>query len=787
MVAVIGTASHSPAGTLEDAREALDNGFAQVALLKLEEHQPFLGKTGSSPDECLLYARALFESNQPRAAIVFIQNSSIDLGAEGRFCLAQAHAANGDWPEALEAYSLCLTQPDFGFRHEALIGRARMLQNLNRNKEAEEALASAIDWPKSPLRSSALQELARLCLDRNDPRTAEEILKKNLPESSQEKSRQDFLLARAAVLRNDNHLALKFLAPLVPLNPAMATDVTLLHSTVLTRAGRAPEAENLLEEFIAANPEAPGLERIFKSLNEGYSSTASASSSELKRWAEDEKPSLRRKLATYYLAGFEQRQKNPQAALALLEKLYAEPGPNPFEEETLFEMASLRLRKGLADETLSVLPPSGRSPQTDFLRGLALAKKSQFLESGEAFLSAANDPELAESALYNAALCEMQEDSPAKPARTALESRFPKSRNLSALKLQEAFSLVRSGNPEAGGALESLANSEDLPTAAKARLALAEWKFQQLDTAGARLELEKISTQSDLPRQEALRVFLNDNGEPGSEESAIEEARAYLLKHPDSESEPEVRLKLGELLFRKGDLAAARVELEALARKFPGNVNEMPALFLAAKAAARIPTADAPDAAMLLFEEVASSPSPLAHRARLDQAGIQSTRGKADEANVILEKILATNPTPDMKASALMEKGKNLYTLGDTDPRAYKSAIEVWKQIAMENPDPAWRNQALARIGTAQEKSGDLNAALASYYEVFKPSAAAPVEYFWFYKAGFAAAMILESRKEWPEAIRVYELMAAMEGPRALEAKNRIKQIRLENFIWDGD
>ena len=47
--------------------------------------------------------------------------------------------------------------------------------------------------------------------------------------------------------------------------------------------------------------------------------------------------------------------------------------------------------------------------------------------------------------------------------------------------------------------------------------------------------------------------------------------------------------------------------------------------------------------------------------------------------------------------------------------------------------------------------------------------------------------MILESRKEWPEAIRVYELMASTEGPRALEAKNRIKQIRLENLIWDGN
>jgi outer membrane protein assembly factor BamD (BamD/ComL family) len=784
-VAAFGTASISLAGPLEDAREALDNGFPQVALVKLEEHQPNLGRPGSSQDESLLYARALFESNQPGAAIQFIQTSNIDLGAEGRFWLAQAHAANGDWPEALEAYSLCLAQPDFCFRLEALIGRARMLQNLGRNKEAEDSLAPAVDWPPSPLSNMALQELAGLCLDRNDPRTAEDILNKIELESLGNNSRQDLLLARAAILQKDNDRALKLLAPLVPLNSAMATEATILHSIALARSGREQEAENLLEEFIAAHPEAPGLERIFKQLDEGYSRTANASSSELNRWSEDKEPSLRRKLATYHLADFELRQKNHQAALALLEKLSSEPGPNPYEEETLFKLAALRLRLGYAEETLSILPPLGRSPESDFLRGLALANKARFLEASDAFFSAANEPALAESALYNGAICEMSAGSEQKPAHATLEARFPNSRHLSALKLQEAFAQVRSGNPEAAEALESLTNSKDSPTALKARLALAEWKYQQLDIAGSRLELEKISTQSDLPRPAALRVFLGDTGEPESEEATIEEARSFLQTHPNSESEPEVRLKLGELLYRKGDFAAARVELEALARNFPDNTNVTPALFLAAKSAARIPTASAPDEAMLLFEEVASVPGPLAHRARLEQAGIQSAVGKANESNVILDKILATDPTPDMKASALMEKGKNLYTLGDTDPSAYKAAIEVWKQIAMENSDPDWRNQALARIGTAQEKTGDLNAALASYYEVFKPAAGEPVEFFWFYKAGFAAAMILESRKDWPEAIRVYELMASMEGPRSLEAKNRIQQIRLENFIWD--
>ncbi len=104
-----------------------------------------------------------------------------------------------------------------------------------------------------------------------------------------------------------------------------------------------------------------------------------------------------------------------------------------------------------------------------------------------------------------------------------------------------------------------------------------------------------------------------------------------------------------------------------------------------------------------------------------------------------------------------------------------------------ESSDPVWLNQALTRIGTALEKSGDDNGAVATYYEVFKPSSVATPEYFWFYKAGFAAGRIYEVQQKWNEAIRVYEIIAANEGPRALEAKKRMQQIRLEHFIWDGE
>ena len=763
---------------LDEAREALDNGFPQVALVKLEEGLPDL----TSTEEKLLYGRSLLESGQAQAATSFLESAG-DLGAGGAFWLAQAHAANGDWREALDFYTRCAEAPVFELSEEAVIGRARMLANLGRRAEAVEILQPALQWPPSPAAAEALLDLADLELQEGRSESARAVLLKAEAPTPRGKSRRDFLLARAAVIDGDNALALQLLGPLLPWDAASAVDLAVLHAETLARANRRSEAETLLEEFIAANPEIPRLELVFDAL--GRSGAESAT--ELKRWAAETESTLRRKLAAFHLAQLEIKNNNPQAALPLLDWLAAEPGTNPLARETLLELAWLRLRLGLPGETLSILPPLGESPEWDFPRGLALARTGRHAEAVSAFLSAARDSGSAEAALHNAVLCEMLAGSDAPPSLEALAERFPESPRLAAIPLQMALHKARGGDPAAREALEKAAESSDPAVSGSARLALAEWNYQQLDFEGARLQLRKISTNTQPDRQEALNVFLADNGDPGGEQAAIELARGFLAAHPGSDSEPEVRMKLGELLYRGGNFAAARVELEGLARKFPGNDAEAPALFLAAKAAARLPGEESTQSSMLLFEEVAAKPGPLARRARLEQAAIQASLGKPGEANVILDKILVSAADPETRPAALMEKGKNLYALGDSDPSSYRAAIEIWKQLAAENSDPAWRNQALVRIGTAQEKTGDLNAAVASYYEVFKPDAEAPAEFFWFHKAGFAAGRILEARKDWPEAIRVYELMATAEGPRALEARNRIKKIRLENFIWDGD
>ena len=208
-------------------------------------------------------------------------------------------------------------------------------------------------------------------------------------------------------------------------------------------------------------------------------------------------------------------------------------------------------------------------------------------------------------------------------------------------------------------------------------------------------------------------------------------------------------MKLGELLYRKGDFAGARVQLESLAKKYPGTALEFPALFLAAQSASRLQTPSAMNDAMLLFEEVASSKSPLALRARFEQAVLQNVLGKPDEAIVILDKIIASNCPPEIRYASLIEKGKTLYGLGGASPKSYRAAIEVWRQVAGDPASfPAWRSQALARIGSSCVNLGEADAAVAAYYDVLKDAKPAG-------------------------------------GPRSEEAASRINKIRLENFLWD--
>ncbi len=84
------------------------------------------------------------------------------------------------------------------------------------------------------------------------------------------------------------------------------------------------------------------------------------------------------------------------------------------------------------------------------------------------------------------------------------------------------------------------------------------------------------------------------------------------------------------------------------------------------------------------------------------------------------------------------------------------------------------------------EKEADQAGALATFFAVLdvetRPDR--PSELFWFYKAGFNAARLLEDDAKWESAAAIYEKLVAAGGLRSEEAKSRLSRLRLEHFLW---
>jgi hypothetical protein len=127
--------------------------------------------------------------------------------------------------------------------------------------------------------------------------------------------------------------------------------------------------------------------------------------------------------------------------------------------------------------------------------------------------------------------------------------------------------------------------------------------------------------------------------------------------------------------------------------------------------------------------------------------------------------------------------------MGASDPKNYDRAIEVYDQLAAEKDAGAhWRNQALFKKGVCLEKKSDRPGALATFYKIIEEQSRTDNrarEFFWFYKAGFNAARILEEDDKWQPAAAIYETLASAGGTRSEEASTRLARLRLEHFLWE--
>jgi tetratricopeptide (TPR) repeat protein len=361
------------------------------------------------------------------------------------------------------------------------------------------------------------------------------------------------------------------------------------------------------------------------------------------------------------------------------------------------------------------------------------------------------------------------------------------------LEAEEGFAQARFGDPHASDTLELFLHH--FPKHARqneARVALAELAFESGDRDGSARYLQTVSASvPDVPTTERaayLAIFLADAASSTDPAKVIDLSEKFLRQFPNSPFRPEVRMKLGETYFHNGDHANAETQFTLLAREDPAGPYTETALFLAGQAATKWLDNAGADRALRLFDEVAKLDGPLKLYARQQQAIVKGKLGAEKEAVTIYDAIISAQPPPppELQSAAYCGKADNLQELGHKDPAQYEAAISVYDSLAnLPDVSPAWRNQALYKKGHVLEQLGREPEALTAYYDVLDKTLAAGGEFFWFYKAGFAAAHLFEQDENWKAAIGIYQKMTKIEGPRAAEAKARLSQLRLEKFIWD--
>ena len=661
-----------------------------------------------------------------------------------------------------------------------------MLVALGRVSEAAEALATFLEG--NPSSSEAALELAEIRLKAGDASGTINVLSSIEGFSPKQQQRATYLTAQSLLESGKPADAEDKLKTIKDPPAWLAADIAVALAECRLQQNDVAEADKIMETFIEENSRLPGLPAAFAALDRVYAHEGAASSAELRRWAADPRNSQRAALALFYLARNESRSSKAEKSRQLFSE-FLEKYPSHFlASSARAELAASQIAAGRAQEALKTAQ-AGQGFRNSFVLGQAQAALGRYEEAAASFLQAAGSSELEAAALENSALCSLLAGLPAaeNEALRRLGKRSDFAPTLERVRFFEAMRQAKRsrGTPDL---LRKIADS-DSSYAPRARLALAEWTYLKASAQDAQAELRRVSTSdpSTKERTDYLAIFLGDKADRESEAETARLAEAFLANYPVSPFEAEVRMKLGELLYRKGDYLGARGQFGIIVEKFSDSPLAEKALFLTAQAMARSLEPSDMEEAIGIFEQVAKSGGPLSLRARLAQASLLNALKRPKEALGVLDGVLESKPDPEIRYAVLLEKGDTLFAQGSQEADNYRSAITAWKQVSDDSTAPKiWSNQAFAKMGAAYEKLGNYDAALDAYYAAFSEGQKGGPEYFWYYKAGFDAGRLLESQRLWKEAIAVYEKIGSVDGPRAEEARERVNRLRLENFIWEN-
>lgn len=785
-------------GPLDEALQALDEGVAEVAVVKLRQQLGRPLDASLRREVKTKLAEALLAAGRTEEA----RTLAADPEVNAPVLEARILAAAGRWEEALALYEPAAADPKEPQATAALLGKAECLHALGRLNEAAQALEPAVAGGPA----SVALRLAEYRLEQKQTDAASRLLAgiRKPPGEAEEKWKR-YLEARLHLERNEMAQAFDQFEALRSdprhLTQPMLVGIALGMAKSRSELTSLTAADDILEQFLWHNPGSPSLALLFQELDAIYAGEENPSLAELQGMAKRTDTPLRTGYAVYYLAKANARDGKPERAQEALGHFATRFPGHPILARALLMQGQLLAASGKAEPAQKALEEASRAAATPELRGeIALASASAHFRAGDFVLAAAiyrgageQIPALAETAQFNIALCWLRQGNYARFAQEYADfsGRFRESPLRADLALEEGLQRARAGDAKAEAVLgRFLADFPGAPRAAEARLALAELRYAggDLPAAGQFLRVvnEAPAPVKTAEQADFLALFVADAATPPNDEKVIALGLAFLERHPASSRVPEVRMKLGQVAFRAGDFAGAQTQFETIARETPTSPLVEQALYLAAESSTKRIGAGNIDHAVELFNDVAARNGPMRQYARLRLAELQNRLGKEADAVTLYNDILRANPSGEIKSAAMLGKADNLLALGAKDKASTAQALEVYQQLAAEpGLSPAFLHRALYQQGRCLELLDRPEEALAAYYQVVQSGSVDPKEYFWFYKAGFDACRLSEAREQWKSAIAIYQKMAAIEGPRAEEAKKQLTRLRLEHFIWD--
>ena len=779
---------------LAEAVAALEEGVPQVAIVKLQQEIAIPGRLDDAARKLAKtrLAEALLAAGRAEDAA----QQARDPEFNNLLLLARIEAANGRWKEALATCKSAAAKDP-----ESLLLCAECLWQLGRQSEAIVLLEAVGAGSSAGMRL----RLAEFYLDSERLDQAGPCIKAIHISTPAEEKWKQYLEARLDLAQGQDARALACLEQLQrdsrEVSENLIAGVALAMTEARTRLSGPTAADDILELFIWKYPENSHLGVIFRKLDETYAGEENPSRAELEQWSQREPP-RRAAFARYYLAKALLAAGKEDRALAKVEGFEQSFPKHPILADALCIKGRILAGRGKFSAAQSAFEAGMRAAANDETRAriertaaTAHYLAGEFVLAATGFRNAADkaSPMLWQHCTVNSALSWLRQGNYTRflDDYRSLSERFPKTPLGSELIFREGLFQASRGDSRAEVTLERFSkNFTGSPRLPEAKLALAELRFAKNDSMGALDYLQAARNAAPDPetaeQAEYLALFVADAAPNRDDEKVISLCQKFLTRRRHSPHLPEVRMKLGQVFFRREDYAGAQTQFETLVSETPGAPLAESALFLAGQCSMKSMSSGGIDRAIELFEEVTKRNGTLKLHARLQQALAQNRLGKAAEAVILYDSILGTAAPAEIKNAALAGKADNLAEMGGKDRAMYAQAVAVYDQLASA-PDASLvaRNRARYQKGRCLEALSRPEDALAAYYDVLQAGVKNPDEYFWFYKAGFDAGRLCEAQEQWKSAIGIYQKVAALDGPRADEAKARMTQVRLEHFVWE--